>query len=416
MAQHRTVGTSPGRTPRRRRVTASLATLGGLAAAGILAVPALASAGAAPASGPAGAAPAPALAAAAAHGQHRDALQRSLDGLVADDGFPGVLASVRESNGKTRTYTAGVSDLRTKAKVPENGRVRIASNTKMFTATVVLQLVGEGKIALDEPVETYLPGVVRGEGIDGRRITVRQLLQQTSGLPDYDEVLFKDFVNALDTYYEPDDLLRVAFAAEPESQPGEKFVYSNTNYILAGLVAQKVSGRPIGELITKRIIEPLGLRDTYWPGEGERTIRGPHPRGYFPAVDGKPAIDITRSEPSAGWSAGGLIGTPADLNRFFAGLLGGKLLAPAQLAEMKKTVDAPGFDTVGGSRYGLGLATFKLSCGGFAWTHGGIAPGYVTVDGITASGKVATVAVTSLITTEKAAKDVDAALDTALCK
>ncbi|MEV8506211.1 serine hydrolase domain-containing protein [Actinoplanes sp. NPDC051475] len=343
-------------------------------------------------------------------------VQRSLDRLVSQDGFPGALASVRRPDGSIRTYTAGVSDLRTGAPVPDAGRVRLASNTKMFTATVMLQLVGEGKVALDEPVETYLPGIVRGDGIDGRRITVRQLLQQTSGLPDYDEELFKDFVAALHTYHEPYELLRVAFAAKPESQPGEKFAYSNTNYILAGLIAQKVTGRPIGELITHRIIEPLGLRDTYWPGDGEQTIRGPHPHGYFPATDGKPAVDITTSDPSPGWSAGALIGTPADLNRFLTALLGGRLLAPAQLAEMKKTVDAPGFDTVGGSRYGLGIATFKLSCGGFAWTHGGIAPGYVTADGVTNSGKAATVAVTSLIATEQAARDVDAALDTALCR
>ena len=346
-----------------------------------------------------------------------DAVQRSVNGLVSVDDFPGVTASVRQADGRVRTYTAGVADLRTGRRMPADARVRIASNTKMFTATVVLQLVGEGRVALDEPIETYLPGLVRGAGgIDGRHITVRQLLQQTSGLRDYDDELFADFVASLHTYHEPHDLLRVAFAKAPQSRPGEKFAYANTNYILAGLLVQKVTGRPVGEQITKRIIEPLGLRRTYWPADGETTIRGVHPRGYFPAADGNAPVDITESEPSAGWAAGALIGTPGDINRFLAGLLGGQLLEPAQLAEMKKTVDAPGFDTVGGSRYGLGIATFKLSCGGSAWTHGGIAPGYVTYVGVTSAGKAASIAVNAMVGEASAAEHLDRALDTALCR
>jgi D-alanyl-D-alanine carboxypeptidase len=361
-----------------------------------------------------GALVAPAIPAAAA--PRHDAVRQSIDRLVSADEFPGVMASVRQPDGRVRNYTAGVADLKTRERMPVDGRVRIASNTKMFTATVLLQLVGEGKVKLDEPVETYLPGVVRGEGIDGREITVRHLLQQTSGLQDYDEEVFADFLNALHTYHEPDDLLRVAFAKKPESKPGEKFAYSNTNYILAGLIVQRVTGRPVGEQITKRIIKPLGLRGTYWPADGETTIRGTHPRGYFPAVDGKAPVDITESDPSGGWAAGALVGPPSDINRFLAGLLGGKLLKPAELAEMKKTVDAPGFDTVGGSRYGLGIATFKLTCGGFAWTHGGIAPGYVTYVGIAPSGKAASIAVTSMVAEQTAAEHLDQALDTALCE
>ena len=377
------------------RTLASLVALGGIAAGGAVTAPA---------------------AAQAARG-NGDVVQRSMDDLVRVDGLPGVMASVRQPDGRVRNWTAGVANLSTRQKMPVDGRVRIASNTKMFTATVVLQLVGEGRIKLDEPVETYLPGVVSAAGgIDGRKITVRQLLQHTSGLPDYDDVVFADFVASLRTYHEPYDLLRAAFAKTPASKPGEKFEYSNTNYILAGLLIQKVTGRPVGEEITRRIITPLGLRQTYWPAQGETTIRGTHPRGYFPAVGDAAAIDITESEPSGGWAAGALIGTPSDVNRFLAGLLGGRLLKPAQLEEMKKTVDAPDYDTVGGSRYGLGIATFKLSCGGFAWTHGGIAPGYVTYVGVAPSGKAATVAVNSMVATQSAAEHLDQALDTALCR
>uniref|UniRef100_UPI001C84F7E7 serine hydrolase domain-containing protein n=1 Tax=Paractinoplanes polyasparticus TaxID=2856853 RepID=UPI001C84F7E7 len=378
----------------RRRVLVSLVALGGLTVGSGL------SASASPAS----------------HGP-RDAVQRSLDSLVSVDNFPGALASVRQADGRVRNYTAGVGNLKTEEKMPVSSRIRIASNTKMFTATVVLQLVGEGKVELDEPIETYLPGLVRGAGgIDGRQITVRQLLQQTSGLLDYDDEVYADFVNSLQTYHEPHDLLRIAFAKAPQSRPGERFGYANTNYILAGLLVQKITGRPVGEQITERIIEPLRLRHTYWPADGDTAIRGIHPRGYFPGVEGNDPIDITRSEPSGGWAAGALIGSTSDINVFLAGLLGGKLLKPAELAEMKKTVDAPGFDTVGGSRYGLGIATFNLSCGGFAWTHGGVAPGYVTYVGVAPSGRAASIAVNSMISEISAVEHLEQSLDTALCR
>ncbi|MFE4482246.1 serine hydrolase domain-containing protein, partial [Kitasatospora sp. NPDC056789] len=116
-------------------------------------------------------------------GGRPDSVQSSLDTLAKDDGVPAALAAVKGRDGRTRTYTAGVGDLATGAKVPTDGQIRIGSNTKPFTAVVVLQLVAEGKVGLDSPVETYLPGLLRGDGIDGRGITVRQLLQHTSGLP-----------------------------------------------------------------------------------------------------------------------------------------------------------------------------------------------------------------------------------------
>ncbi|WP_238587926.1 serine hydrolase domain-containing protein, partial [Rhodococcus sp. 311R] len=109
-----------------------------------------------------------------------DAVQRSLDALVSEDGLPAALASIQDRNGNSHNYTAGVGDLTTGSEVPPNGQIRIGSNTKTFTAVVVLQLVAEGKIELDTPIETYLPGLVRGDGIDGHNITIRQLLQHTS--------------------------------------------------------------------------------------------------------------------------------------------------------------------------------------------------------------------------------------------
>lgn len=347
----------------------------------------------------------PALETSALVGQ-KDAVQRSLEALVHDDHFPGALAAVRGSRGPTRDYVAGVGDLATGARMPVNGRVRIASNTKMFTATVVLQLVGEGRVELDEPFETYVPGLVQG-------ITVRQLLQHTSGLPDYDEVLLgRDYLAVQHTYFEPRQLVDAALTRPPLFAPGAGWSYSNTNYVLAGLLVQQVTGRPVGEEITRRIIEPLGLHDTYWPEE--QTIRGPHPHSYWPGVTGEP-VDVTEQDVSAGWAAGQLIGTPRDLNKFLTALVGGKLLKPAQLKEMQTLVDAPEFDTTGTARYGLGLATVSLSCGGTAWTHGGNAPGTVTRNAATEDGRTATVVVTGTPTELPAAEHIEDALDTALC-
>lgn len=335
-----------------------------------------------------------------------DPVQQSLNALTDD--FPGALAAVRGPEGRTRDYTAGVADTRTGARMPVNGRIRIASNTKMFTATVVLQLVGEGRIELDAPVAKYLPNLVP----DG--ITVRHVLQHTSGLVDYDDKLIDDYADVQHVYFEPRELLDVVLAEDVLFPPGTRFSYSNANYVLAGLVVQKVTGRPVGEEITKRIIERLGLRDTYWPELGDQTIRGRHPHGYFPSASGE-LSDVTEMDPSMGWAAGQLVGTPRDLNRFMTALLDGELLAPAQLAEMKKTVPAPDFDLTGDATYGLGLGTFSLSCGGRAWTHGGDAPGYVTRNAVTDDGRVATVAVTANPTSLPAGKAIEAALDTALC-
>ncbi|MGJ6960557.1 serine hydrolase domain-containing protein [Streptosporangium sp. G11] len=389
-------------TAHRRPLTAftALTALSGLALAGVLTAPAASAA-------------APARTAAASD---VPPLQKALNDLVKKDDFPGALATVHESDGDVRYYTAGVGNLRTRSEVPVDGRVRIASNTKMYTATVVLQLVGEGKVELDAPIERYLPKLVRGEAGDGRRITVRQILQHTSGLPDYDEALFADFDRFLRKYWKPREMVDLALKRKALFEPGKGWGYSNANYVLAGMVVEKVTGRPIGREITDRIIKRVGLRDTYWPKARDKGIRGPHPHGYFATKPSEPWVDVTRFDPSSGWAAGQLIGSPGDLNRFLLALLDGELLEPAQLAEMKKTVAAPGSDTVGGGRYGLGLATFKLSCGGFAWTHGGNAPGYTTRNAVTKDGKAAAVAVTALPVTLEGAKNVEKALDTALCE
>ncbi|CAM5692588.1 Putative D-alanyl-D-alanine carboxypeptidase [Streptomyces alboniger] len=310
---------------------------GALSAAALVAVTALASA--AVAQPPASATARP------------DPVRQGLRALVASDGVPAALASVEDRDGRTRTHTAGVGDLATGAKVPRDGQVRIGSNTKAFTAVLVLQLAGEGRIGLDTPIETYLPGLVRGKGIDSGRITVRRLLQHTSGLPNYVKYLADDI-----RYYAPRDLLDLALQHEAEFPPGEGWAYSNTNYVLAGLLVEKVTGHPLADELDRRVIGPLGLRHTYFPAPGDATIRGPHPKGYDRDAAGTP-VDVTEYDPSWGWAAGQMISTNSDLNRFYGALLGGRAFSrrpssPRCAGRSPPSTSAPARATASGSSAG----------------------------------------------------------------
>jgi D-alanyl-D-alanine carboxypeptidase len=338
-------------------------------------------------------------------------VQQGLNALVRDDGVPAALASVTDRDGETRTYTAGVGDLATDAKVPRDGQVRIGSNTKAFTATVVLQLVGEKKIDLDAPVDKYLPGLVHGDKIDGSAIKVRHILQHTSGLPNYTRYLSDDI-----RYYQPRDLLDLALRHPADFAPGEpgKWAYSNTNYLVAGLIVEQVTGHALPVEFENRIIRPLGLRHTYFPGPGEVTIRERHPEGYNQDSPGAPLVDATQWDPSWAWSAGQMVSTNSDLNRFFSELMKpGHLLHPAELAQMRSGVKA-GYPFPAGAEYGLGLVSTPLSCGGRYWGHGGSMTGYETRGGVTEDGRAFNVAVTMQpgTTTQE---HMDRLVDAALC-
>ncbi len=295
--------------------------------------------------------------ASATESRHRSTLQRSVDAIERT----GTVAVVAQSTGPDgrRYATTGVSDTATGRAARVTDRFRIASSTKAFVSTVMLQLVGEGRVSLDDTVEHWLPGVVDGNGNDGNAITVRQLLNHTAassttrGLPgDHDGGGFRGRpLHDVD----PAAVGGHRDAARPDFAPGTRWEYSNTNYILAGMIVQKATGHTWQQEVTRRIIRPLSLRDTSAPDTSAR-IPGQHLHGYSDFGEGGPVIDVTDFNPSAAGSAGAMISTTGDLTRFFSALLGGKLLRPAQLAEMKTTVRAASLDPVWpGARYGLGL-------------------------------------------------------------
>jgi D-alanyl-D-alanine carboxypeptidase len=343
----------------------------------------------------------------------RSKLPAILQRLTTDDGAPGALLDVRDRHGRT-VLTSGVGDVRSRTPVPRDSSFRIGSVTKPFVATVVLQLVGEHRVVLDAPVERYLPGVIRGHGNDGRHITVRQLLQHTSGLPDYlDYVTPQDILKDPLAHHDLREMVDVALAHQRVFKPGHRWEYSNTNYLVAGLLIESVTGHPYGDEIQRRIIEPLGLHATSVPGDTP-TISGPHPRGYVRPGEGAPLMDVTELNATVGGPGGGMISSGADLSRFMEALLSGRLLAPAQLREMMRTRPTGNAD---GRAYGLGLESRPLPCGGLYWGHTGDMLGFETVTGATAGGRQATVMVNlDPGGTDAQDADMETAVQTALCE
>ncbi|MFQ6327567.1 serine hydrolase domain-containing protein [Nocardia sp. CWNU-33] len=349
------------------------------------------------------------------------ALVRALDQVVAS-GYPGIQAVI-DGPGGHRVLTAGVGDLQTGTPFAADAQVRIGSNTKTFVTTVLLQLVAEDKVQLDAPIEQYLPGVVQGNGNDGHRITVRQLMQHTSGIPDYlghgtvDGGMASGGTQLDPTSeairwqrFEPAELVRRAMAMPPNYEPGARAEYTNTNYIVLGMLIEKVTGRSPAAEITRRIIEPLGLRATYFPAPGDTGIRDPHPAGYH-SVEGK-RVDFTNTETSWAGAAGAMISTGAEVNRFFSALLGGKLLPAAQLAEMQRTVP---FDREPGAGYGLGLIHRPVPCGKEVWGHGGSIPGFEVRTGVAADGTAVVVSTNQLPTNQAEFDAVENVFKVAIC-
>ena len=327
-----------------------------------------------------------------------ESLKSRAQGLV-EAGYPAALAAVTDGKGESAGVAVGKGSLETGQAPPMDGEVRIGSNTKTFVAVVVMQLVQEGKVGLDEPIETYLPGLIKGEGIDASRITVRQLLQHTSGLPEYADTTpgSGDIFQIKDHYAQPRDLLDTALSKPAAFEPGTQWKYTNTNYIVLGMLIERVSQRPVGEQIDERIVKKLGLSHTYFPAPGEEKIRGTHPRGYHLNGEGK-LEDITEMDPAWGWAAGAMVSTPSELNTFFQAVLDGRLLTQSSIDEMKNgAVDASSY-LGSGTVYGLGLIGRSLSCGGTAWGHGGTIPGYQTDNAVGPDGTAVTVAVTALPT------------------
>ncbi|MBA0053945.1 class A beta-lactamase-related serine hydrolase [Streptomyces sp. AJS327] len=333
----------------------------------------------------------------ASPGYGRDDLRRDTD-AVRELGVTGVQARVTTGSGRDLVAASGVAEVGEDRPVPRDGYFRMASTGKALVATVVLQLVDEGALTLDDPVDRWLPGLVRGNGNDGRRITVRHLLQHTSGIHDDDIPGYttpREYEERRYDTYRPRQIVARAMRHRPDFAPGDGWGYSNTGYVLLDLVIERVTGRPWHREVRDRVLTPLGMDDTYRPGRAP-TPRAPYARAYqlFPSGE---RVDVTRQflpDPGA------YVSTTTDVNRFFGALLGGELLSPARLAEMRRTVPVDEETNVlwPDGRYGLGLVRRPLSCGGAYWSHEGGDGGYVTLNGATGDGgRAVTVSMSSAL-------------------
>lgn len=308
-----------------------------------------------------------------------DEVRQAMTGLT-EAGAAGVQVRIHDEHGDW-TGSAGERTLHG-GKVPTDGRFRAGSITKTFVSTVVLQLVDEGLLALDDSVTRHLPEY----GLDPR-ITVRMLLQHTSGLFNYTgetrpdgtveagiPLAGKEFAKNRFRTYRPDELVGVALAKPARFEPGTSWSYSNTNYILAGQLIERLTGTSYATQIRQRILRPLGLRETLLPGTWPG-LPAPHAHGYYAYAQGDRlrVLDVARVNPTWGGSAGEIISTTRDLDRFISALFGGRLLPADLLAEMREALP---LDPVSG--YGLGLESTDAGpeCGGVYQGHTGGMHGY----------------------------------------
>ncbi|MEU1576755.1 serine hydrolase domain-containing protein [Streptomyces collinus] len=316
-------------------------------------------------------------------------MKKSLDSVALDAaienvqraGMPGLFAEVRDGDQVWRG-AAGVADVATGRPVTAGMRHRVGSITKTFAAAAVLQQVESGRIGLDAPIGRYLPKLVPGGR--GDAITVRMLINHTSGLAEYLPYAYpslKAYPALADTgpqsledhrltQFDPAELIEMGVTAPAVGVPGgTPGVYSNTNYLLLAQLLEQGTGTTAEQYITRHVIERAGLRDTGFPEEAH--VDGPHSRLYeawFGMID--PPRDYSVFDMSWVGPSASLISTVTDLNRFYRMLLAGEIVSPSSLAQMQRTV--PVISQEGSTiDYGLGLHPMEGPGQGIFWGHGG---------------------------------------------
>jgi D-alanyl-D-alanine carboxypeptidase len=300
--------------------------------------------------------------------------QQALDQTVANPAVPGAIVGIWVPGRGTWIRTAGLADRATKRPMQVQDYTRIGSITKTFIGTLILQLVGEGKLGLDDSIKRWAPQVPNAQ-----HITVRELLNMSSGINNYAEdkqwvrQAFAPTGQALARQWTPPQLVQVAVAHKPYFPPGKGFHYSNTNTILLGMIIEQITGQRIANVLRTRILQPLGLTHTVFPTTA--AMPGPHLHGY--SVEGGPLTEVnTTANMSWGWTAGAMISALADLHTWAQALATGALVRPALRRE--RLMWNP--YTVGVRRgapwYGLAIT----NDGGFLG-HAGTLPGFNTSAG-----------------------------------
>lgn len=321
--------------------------------------------------------------------EYTTTLQTQITDVMKKNAIPGVVLSVQSPSQGDWSSTFGTAELGADVPMSLDDHLRIGSNTKTMTSTVILQLVDEGKLSLDDPISKYRPDVPGGDNI-----TIEQLSEMRSGLysytfdPGFNATLDSDPQKA----WAPDELLSIAFSHPANAAPGVEFEYSNTNIVLLGVVIEQLTGMSASEAFKERIFEPLGLEHTLLPVATDSSIPQSHAQGYqfgtnvetidsyaVPASDLPDALDgtleplnQTDANPSWGWTAGGAISTPDDLAVYVKALVGGGLLDDATQKLRLASIQPMSAGGPTGIGYGLGLVQFAPGIYG----HDGQLPGF----------------------------------------
>ncbi|WP_330328530.1 beta-lactamase family protein [Streptomyces sp. NBC_00536] len=282
--------------------------------------------------------------------------------VMRETKVPGATVGLWAPGKGSYVKTFGVADKVSGDPMTTDLRVRLGSETKTFTVTALLQLVDQGKAGLDDPIGRYITGVPNGD-----RITLRELAGMRSGLFSYtlDPDFIKTFEGDPQQAFAPQQLLDYSFKHPVQFAPNAKFQYSNTNLILLGLVVEKVTGRPLQDVITQDVLEPAGLHDTLFPTGTQ--FPDPHAHGYTDQTASGKIEDATDWNPSWAWAAGSMISDLQDLRSWARTLATGTLLTPATQAERLKTTPMD----ISGDGYGLGIFNVQGWIG-----HNGSLPGY----------------------------------------
>ncbi|MET9377459.1 serine hydrolase domain-containing protein [Streptomyces sp. NPDC002992] len=289
-------------------------------------------------------------------------LDTAIQQVMREAGVPGVMVSLSAPGKGNYIKAFGVADKATKAPMDPDLYMRIGSETKTFTVTAMLELVDQGKVGLDDPIDKYVDGVPNGD-----RITLRQLAGMRSGLFNYsmDEGFYKALTSDPDRSFTPQELLDFSFKHPVNFQPGADFEYCNTNTILLGLVVEKAGGQPLHEFVQENVIEPAGLRHTIFPTGAE--FPSPHAHGYTDQTATGKTEDATDWNPSWGWAAGAMISDLRDMRTWARVVATGTLLTPETQEQRLKV----GGTDLAGTGYGLGIFNVEGWIG-----HNGSLPGY----------------------------------------
>ncbi|WP_435284424.1 serine hydrolase domain-containing protein [Streptomyces koelreuteriae] len=257
--------------------------------------------------------------------------------------------------------SSGVHDLRSNRPADPDARFRAGSVTKVFTAAVVLQLASEGRLDLDRSARSYLPELIPASYAG---VSVRQLLNHTHGIPAPDfpgSTVEEAYANRFQIH-DPRDMVRSATSKEREFAPGERQHYLNIGYTIAGLLIERVTGDTYERQVARRVLDPLGLCDTYFPGKNPRIV-GPHNRGYqrMRLDDGTVGLrDVSVWGVTDGWAAGDIVSTTADLERFTRALFGGRIVRGPLLEEMFALPKVTDLKTGKPAAYSSGLSMTVL--------------------------------------------------------